>query len=168
MSNKISSSFLFLMTFMALVESKLVYNFHNQTHSTMHVCSTDFREFSRQILIESVLMQTTQTVCRQYGIRVWQYVVNLTQMPVRMNEVYKFPDHMMSECASLKFQDRVAVPGMLNHFVPHAQLNVSVDVFVRGAHAYHTVYLTSCPILGRVVFSHDINAWTHNKNLSKR
>lgn len=145
-------------------EAKLTYNFHNKTHHSIHVCSSDFREFSRHILFESVLMRTTRNVCKQYGIREWNFMGNITEMPQRMKDIYNLPGNIMSECASLSFQARVSVPGMLKNIVPHALLDVAVDVCVRGAHAYHTVYLENCPLFGTIVFSHDISAWTSRSN----
>ena len=138
------------------------YNFANQSHFAVHTCSRDFRQFSRQILFESVLLCTTRNVCHPYGWRNWKYTGNLTEMPQKMTELYKYSGPIAAECASVYFEARVAVPGILRHVVPHAQLTINVDVCVRGAHAYHTVYISECPLFGSFVFSHDIAAWTQN------
>lgn len=145
------------------VRCMIPYNFHNQTHYTVHMCTSDFREFSHQILYEDVLLQTSRYVCREFGLRNWHYVGNLTQMPQQVKDVYNLQGPIASSCATASFNARVVVPGMLRHIVPHAQLKIKVYVCVRGAHIYHTVYISECPLFGAVLFSHDITAWTVNR-----
>ena len=145
------------------VHGIIPYNFHNQTHYTIHTCTSDFREFSHQILYEDVLLQTSRYVCKEFGLRNWRYGGNLTQMPKQVKDVYNLFGPVPSSCAIASFQARVVVPGLLRHIVPHAQLKIEVYVCVRGAHIYHTVYISECPLFGTIVFSHDISAWTVNR-----
>ena len=77
-----------------------------------------------------------------------------------MKQIYRYKGRIAAECSSISFEARVAEPGMLRHIVPHAQLNVDVDICVHGAHAYHTVYISNCPSFNSFVFSHDIAAWS--------
>lgn len=85
-------------------------------------------------------------------------------MPHGMKRLYGYTGRVAAECSSISFEARVTVPGMLRHIVPHAQLNVDVDICVRGAHAYHTVYISNCPLLKSFLFSHDIAATRNTPN----
>lgn len=138
------------------VQCHIDFNFHNQTHRTIHVCTTDFREFSSQILFESVLEDTTRHVLKQFTMHNWQYTSNITSMPQRMKDIYELKGYTPANCVAVSFDARIVVPGVLKHIVPHAQVKIDVDACVRGAHAYHSVYISNCPVFGTIVFSHDI------------
>lgn len=168
MCRQIGVTFLFVtFTMLASLQytnAKFTYNFLNYTTHNLHICSSDFRDFSRQIVLESVLKQTSENVCKKFGIRNWNYVGNLTVMPLRMTEILKYENYIPAECAQVSFEARILVPGLLKNFVPHAQVMVDVDVCVRGAHAYHVVYISQCPIFDTIILSHDIQGVANDKS----